>query len=34
MKSFTVTKNDASLRLDKFIVKNCPALTKHSVQLL
>lgn len=26
MKSFTVTKNDASLRLDKFIVKNCPAL--------
>lgn len=26
MKSFTVTKNDASQRLDKFIVKNCPAL--------
>ena len=26
MKTFTVTKNDASLRLDKFIVKNCPAL--------
>ncbi len=26
MKSFTVTKNDASQRLDKFIVKNCPAM--------
>lgn len=26
MKSFTVTKNDASQRLDKFIVKNCPSL--------
>ena len=26
MKSFTVTKNDTSQRLDKFIVKNCPAL--------
>lgn len=26
MKSFTVTKNDASKRLDKFITQNCPAL--------
>lgn len=26
MKSFTVTKNDASQRLDKFITKNCPTL--------
>lgn len=26
MKSFTVTKNDASQRLDKFILKSCPAL--------
>lgn len=26
MKEFTITKNDASLRLDKFITKNCPAL--------
>lgn len=26
MKSFTVTKNDAGMRLDKFIVKNCPSL--------
>lgn len=26
MKSFTVTKNDAAVRLDKFIAKNCPAL--------
>lgn len=26
MKSFTVTKNDASKRLDKFIVQNCPTL--------
>ncbi len=26
MKSFTVTKNDASKRLDKFIAQNCPAL--------
>ncbi|MDO4608822.1 MAG: RluA family pseudouridine synthase [Clostridia bacterium] len=26
MKSFTITKNDASLRLDKFIVKVCPTL--------
>ena len=26
MKEFTVTKNDASLRLDKFITKNCPTL--------
>ena len=26
MKSFTITKNDAGMRLDKFIVKNCPSL--------
>ncbi len=26
MKSFTITKNDATLRLDKFIVKVCPTL--------
>lgn len=26
MKSFTVTKNDASVRLDRFITKNCPSL--------
>lgn len=26
MKEFTITKNDASLRLDKFITKNCPTL--------
>ena len=26
MKSFTITKNDASLRLDKFITKVCPTL--------
>ena len=26
MKEFTITKNDATLRLDKFIVKNCPTL--------
>jgi len=26
MKEFTVSRNDASLRLDKFIVKNCPTL--------
>ena len=26
MKSFTVTKNDASKRLDKFITQNCPTL--------
>lgn len=26
MKEFTITKNDSSLRLDKFIVKNCPTL--------
>ncbi len=26
MKEFTVTKNDASLRLDKFITKKCPSL--------
>ncbi len=26
MKEFKITKNDASLRLDKFIVKNCPSL--------
>lgn len=26
MKEFIITKNDASLRLDKFITKNCPAL--------
>lgn len=26
MKSFTITKNDASQRLDKFITKNCPTL--------
>ena len=26
MKAFTVTKNDASQRLDKFIMKNCPSL--------
>ncbi len=26
MKEFKITKNDASLRLDKFIVKNCPTL--------
>ena len=26
MKEFTITKNDATLRLDKFITKNCPAL--------
>lgn len=26
MKEFIITKNDASLRLDKFILKNCPTL--------
>ena len=26
MKEFIITKNDASLRLDKFITKNCPTL--------
>lgn len=26
MKEFIITKNDATLRLDKFIVKNCPTL--------
>ena len=26
MKSFSITKNDAGMRLDKFIVKNCPSL--------
>lgn len=26
MKEFTITKNDATLRLDKFITKNCPTL--------
>lgn len=26
MKEFTITKNDETLRLDKFIVKNCPQL--------
>jgi len=26
MKEFVITKNDASLRLDKFITKNCPTL--------
>jgi 23S rRNA pseudouridine955/2504/2580 synthase len=26
MKEFTITKNDASLRLDKFITKDCPTL--------
>ena len=26
MKEFTITKNDATLRLDKFIQKNCPTL--------
>lgn len=26
MQEFTITKNDASLRLDKFITKNCPTL--------
>ena len=26
MKEFTITKNDASLRLDKFITKTCPTL--------
>ena len=26
MKEFIITKNDSSLRLDKFIVKNCPTL--------
>ncbi len=26
MKEFIITKNDATLRLDKFIVKNCPSL--------
>ena len=26
MKIFTVTKNDASQRLDRFITKNCPEL--------
>ena len=26
MKEFTVTKNDAGLRLDKFVVKICPTL--------
>lgn len=26
MKEFIITRNDASLRLDKFIVKNCPTL--------
>ena len=28
MKTFTVGKNDATLRLDKFIAKNIPALPK------